>query len=135
MPEAVSFPAAEGAKNSVLSQLMDKLKSNNKMQIHALLKEAVGEKVIGETMHIYFPDKYRFHVEKLKTDSKRLLLEDMVGKILGDSYRVEAEIMTKKAGEPERQEDGAMEKDLLDHPTVKKVQKLFGGKIVGIKED
>ncbi len=135
VPEAVSFPAAEGAKNSVLSQLMDKLKSNNKMQIHALLKEAVGEKVIGETMHIYFPDKYRFHVEKLKTDSKRLLLEDMVGKILGDSYRVEAEIMTKKAGEPERQEDGAMEKDLLDHPTVKKVQKLFGGKIVGIKED
>ncbi len=120
----------EKKKKNLLTQVMDELKARDKMRIHALLKEAIGMNVEDQTVRVYFFKKYSFHMDTLRENSKRLVLEEVVGKILGGSFRVEPTEHEADTDSAAPQKQAEVNKTIVDHPTVKKVLEIFGGEIV-----
>jgi DNA polymerase-3 subunit gamma/tau len=106
-------------------EILDYLKSNKKMRLQALLKDAVPAKVEGNKLFISF--EHEFHKDSVEREQDTVVA--VLKKFLGVSLKVKCIFSGNINNEGKDKEE-----EILEHPLVKKAIDLFNGTVVKVEE-
>lgn len=105
--------------------ILEYLKSDKKMRLQALLKDAVPAKIEGNKLFISF--EHEFHKDSVEREQDTV--STVLKKFLGVSLKVKC-IFSGNINNKDRDK----EQEILEHPLVKKAMDLFNGRVVKVEE-
>jgi len=106
-------------------EILDYLKSNKKMRLQALLKDAIPAKVEDNKLFISF--EHEFHKDSVEREQDTVV--SVLKKFLGVSLKVKCIFSGNINNEAQDKEQ-----EILEHPLVKKAINLFNGTVVKVEE-
>lgn len=147
--------AADEALTAVLAQwdnLLEQLRRQKQLTVHAFLREGKPIALTGQTLIIEFPPERSFHKVSLAEPANAKIVEDMLASLLGRNIKIEtvtvgeykAPVVAEQTAEKDAATAGTegddagrgFDDDLRDaakHPLVQDALKIFGGEIVDVE--
>ena len=137
--EVAQVEKASSQKDDKWSEFLSRLKGR-KISLYAFLMDADRRLQDGK-LYIEFSPELKFHYEQIRKPENISILKEVAKEVFGDDVELAISMtaIEQKAGEEilasSSQEKKEKPSDIMEHPTLQTILRLFGGEVVEIDRE